>query len=75
MGRNLDDLFVYPTQLLDEESLSVVKLVRQWSDREIVSKRMEYREGYEHLFDGKRQKLCIDIGLQKLTIPADLGGF
>jgi alkylation response protein AidB-like acyl-CoA dehydrogenase len=75
MARNLDDLFVYPTQLLDEESLSVVRLVRQWSDREIVSKRMEYREGYEHLFAGKREKLCIDIGLQKLTIPADLGGF
>jgi alkylation response protein AidB-like acyl-CoA dehydrogenase len=75
MGRNLDDLFLYPKQLLDEESLSVVKLVRQWSDREIVTKRMEYREGYENLFAQKRKKLCIDIGLQKLTIPADLGGF
>ena len=75
MGRNLDDLFVYPKQLLDEESLSVVRLVRQWSDREIVTKRMEYREGYEHLFAEQRKKLCIDIGIQKLTIPADLGGF
>jgi hypothetical protein len=36
---------------------------------------MEYREGYENLFAQKRRKLCIDIGLQKLTIPADLGGF
>ena len=75
MGRNLDNLFVYPKQLMDEESMSVVRLVRQWSDREIVTRRMEYREDYEKLFTLKRKMLCIDLGLQKLTIPADLGGF
>ncbi|MDM8001694.1 MAG: acyl-CoA dehydrogenase family protein [Bacteroidota bacterium] len=60
---------------MDEESLSVVRLVRQWSDKEIVTRRMEYREDYEKLFFQKRKMLCIDLGLQKLTIPADLGGF
>ena len=75
MARNLDNLFIYPKQLMDEESLSVVRLVRQWSDREIVTRRMEYREDYEKLFAQKRKMLCIDLGLQKLTIPADLGGF
>ncbi|PKN83436.1 MAG: hypothetical protein CVU51_12400, partial [Deltaproteobacteria bacterium HGW-Deltaproteobacteria-1] len=75
MARNLDNLFIYPKQLMDEESLSVVRLVRQWSDREIVTRRMEYREDYEKLFEQKRKMLCIDLGLQKLTIPADRGGF
>ena len=75
MGRNLDNLFVYPKQLMDDESLSVVRLVRQWSDKEIVTKRMEYRGDYEKLFALKRKNLCIDLGLQKLTVPADLGGF
>ena len=75
MARNLDNLFINPNQMMDEESLSVVRLVRQWSDKEIVTRRMEYREDYEKLFAQKRKMLCIDLGLQKLTIPADLGGF
>jgi alkylation response protein AidB-like acyl-CoA dehydrogenase len=75
MSRNVDDLFVYPGQLIDDESASVVRLVRQWADKEIISKRMEYRENYDRLFEEKREKLNLDIGLQKLVIPADLGGF
>jgi alkylation response protein AidB-like acyl-CoA dehydrogenase len=75
MSRSVDDLFVYPGQAIDEESASVIRLVRQWADKEIISKRMEYRENYDKLFDEKRKKLNLDIGLQKLVIPADLGGF
>jgi alkylation response protein AidB-like acyl-CoA dehydrogenase len=75
MSRNVDDLFVYPGQVIDDESASVVRLVRQWADKEIISKRMEYRENYDKLFEEKRKKLNLDIGLQKLVIPADLGGF
>ena len=75
MSRNVDDLFVYPGQVIDDESASVVRLVRQWADKEIISKRMEYRENYDKLFEEKRRKLNLDLGLQKLVIPADLGGF
>jgi len=75
MSRNPDEIFLYPKQWIDDETLSVVRLVRQWADKEIVSKRMEYREGYERLFKDKRKKLDIDIGIGKLTMPADLGGF
>ena len=75
MSRNVDDLFVYPGQAIDDESASVIRLVRQWADKEIISKRMEYRENYDKLFEEKRKKLNLDIGLQKLVIPADLGGF
>lgn len=75
MGRNIDHLFIHPGMPADEESASVARLVRQWADKEIVTRRMEYREGYSELFAQKRKKLCIDIGLQKLTVPAELGGF
>ena len=36
---------------------------------------MVYREKYGTLFLKKRKKLCLDIGLQKLIIPSELGGF
>lgn len=75
MNRNVDELFVYPKQWMDEESMSVAALVRQWADREIISKRMEYRENYAALFPEKREMLCLAIGLQRLTLPVDHGGF
>lgn len=75
MNRIVDDLFVCPREWMDEECVGVVRLVRQWADREIVSKRMEYRQGYDHLFETKRRMLCMDIGLEKLCIPAEQGGF
>lgn len=75
MNRNIDDLFFLSNDLMDEESRDVAALVRQWADREVISKRMEYREKYGTLFLKKRKKLCLDIGLQKLVIPSELGGF
>jgi alkylation response protein AidB-like acyl-CoA dehydrogenase len=75
MNRSMDDLFVYPGQVIDGESTAVVRLVRQWADKEIISKRMEYRQNYDTSFEEQRKKLNLDIGLQKLVIPADLGGF
>ncbi|HVN71287.1 MAG TPA: hypothetical protein VMU10_04625, partial [Desulfomonilia bacterium] len=75
MSRNIDELFICPDSRMDEEWGSVVRLVRQWADREITSKRMEFRENYSRLFIEKREKLGLEIGLQKLMIPAELGGF
>jgi alkylation response protein AidB-like acyl-CoA dehydrogenase len=75
MSRNLDELFMYPKEWMDEECAGVVRLVRQWADREIVTKRMEYRENYQKLFVDKFRKLGLDIGLQKLAVPSELGGF
>lgn len=72
MNRNIDDLFL-SNNLRDEESRDVTALVRQWADRVIISKRMEYRESYETLFLKKR--LCLEVGLQKLIVPPEHGGF
>jgi butyryl-CoA dehydrogenase len=75
MNRNVDDLFLYPKQWMDDESRSIATLVRQWADKEIISKRMEYRENYVDLFPEKRRKLGLAIGLQRLTLPVEHGGF
>lgn len=75
MNKTLDELFVYPKELVDEESRRVINLVRQWADREIISKRQEYRENYEKSYIEKRKSLNLTIGLQRLTLPEDYGGF
>ncbi len=75
MNKTLDELFVYPKELVDEESKRVIHLVRQWADKEIISKRQEYRENYEKFFIEKRKSLNLTIGLQRLTLPEEHGGF
>ncbi|KQC09402.1 MAG: hypothetical protein APR62_02560 [Smithella sp. SDB] len=75
MNKVLDELFVYPKGLVDEESKRVIHLVRQWADKEIISKRQEYRENYEKLFIETRKSLNLTIGLQRLTLPEEHGGF
>jgi alkylation response protein AidB-like acyl-CoA dehydrogenase len=72
---NADDLFLFPKQWMDEESRSVTALVKQWAEREIISKRLDYREKYADLFPEKRKMLALEIGLQRLLVPEDLGGF
>ena len=75
MNKTLDELFVYPKELVDEESKRIIHLVRQWADKEIISKRQEYRENYQTLFIEKRKSLNLTIGLQRLTLPEEYGGF
>lgn len=75
MNKSLDELFVYPKELVDEESKRIIHLVGQWANKEIISKRQEYRENYEKLFIEKRKSLNLAIGLQRLTLPEEHGGF
>ncbi len=75
MNKSLDELFVYPKELVDEESKRVIHLVQQWANKEIISKRQEYRENYEKLFIETRKSLNLTIGLERLTLPEENGGF
>ena len=75
MNKALDELFVYPKELVDEESKRIIHLVEQWANKEIISKRQEYRENYEKLYIEKRKSLNLTIGLQRLTLPEEHGGF
>lgn len=75
MNKTLDELFVYPKELVDEESKRIIHLVQQWANKEIISKRQEYRENYDKFFIEKRKSLNLTIGLQRLTLPEEHGGF
>lgn len=71
----IDDLFLCPRELLDDGAKDFVSLVRKWTDREIISKRHEYRSNYDALFIEKRKNLIADIGLERLVLPEDYGGY
>ncbi len=71
----IDELFIVPGRRRDDESKSVASLVRQWADREIIAKRLEFRRDYPALFKEKMRDLALSIGLQRMAVPSDLGGF
>ena len=75
MHRDLHELFPCPREWEDEESKSVESVVRQWVEREIISKRLDYLNDYDRLFHEKRKMLQIEIGLQRLMVPEGDGGF
>jgi alkylation response protein AidB-like acyl-CoA dehydrogenase len=74
MNKALDELFIYPKEWVDEEARSIVSVVRQWADKEVLAHRLKYREHYSEQFSKKRKTLNLTIGLQRLILPADQGG-
>ena len=75
MHKPLDGLFLSTREQIDEEEQRIVNTVRQWADREILSKRLAYLEHYEQEFAEKRRMLLMDIGLQRLALSEEDGGF
>jgi len=75
MHKPLDGLFLSTREQIDEEEQRIVNTVRQWADREILAKRLAYLENYEHEFDAKRRMLLMEIGLQRLALSENDGGF
>jgi alkylation response protein AidB-like acyl-CoA dehydrogenase len=71
----IDELFIVPGQKKDDESKRVTTLVRQWADKEVIAKRLEYQQNYAALFQEKTKMLALSIGLQRMAVPSDLGGF
>ena len=75
MHKPLNGLFLSTREHIDEEEQRIVNTVRQWADREILAKRLAYLEHYEQEFAEKRQMLLMDIGLQRLALSEEDGGF
>ena len=75
MDRTLDRLFIIPTSWMDEEAKGVLSVVSQWAEKEILSKRLDYLTNYQTLFIEKQKKLLLDIGLQRLALNSEAGGF
>lgn len=75
MIRSIDDLFGVSGRDSREDSQSVISLVRRWAEKEVIGKRLEYYQNYASLFDEKRKILALSMGLQRLAVVEDRGGF
>jgi alkylation response protein AidB-like acyl-CoA dehydrogenase len=75
MHKSLDSLFLSTREKIDEEEQRIINTVRQWAEREILAKRLAYLEHYDREFAAKRRMLLMDIGLQRLALSEENGGF
>ena len=74
MKKDINQLFVYPKARLSKETGDIVKSVRQWANKEIVNRRLEYLDDLENAFARARHRLALDIGCQGLMFPQESGG-
>jgi len=75
MKKDINQLFVYPKSWVSTETKEIAASVRQWANKEVIAKRIDYQEDYKKLFSEARKKLAFDIGCQGLMLPEDSGGF
>jgi alkylation response protein AidB-like acyl-CoA dehydrogenase len=75
MKKNLDGLFLFPQQWVDDEARRFAATAKQWADKEIISKRLDYQKDYGTLFTTMRKKLIADIGFERLVLPEEHGGY
>ncbi len=74
MKKETSQLFVYPKTWVKKETEDIAKSIRQWANKEIVSRRLEYLDNYAALFPEGRKKLAFDIGCQGLVMPSQNKG-
>ncbi len=74
MKKDLDEIFIYPKSLVDDDAIGFASTVRDWANKEIISRRLEYQKNYDKLFVEKSKKLFVDIGLEKILLPEGYGG-
>jgi alkylation response protein AidB-like acyl-CoA dehydrogenase len=68
------DVFPCMYEWLTDMDVSLAGNLRRWADNEVMSKRLELKEGYEQLLEPAMRKLFLDIGLQRLLWPEEYGG-
>lgn len=74
MSINVNELFPYPAQWVDEDITAIASAVHNWADKEIIKNRLEYQKAYHELFTKHRREHNIDIGFQKIIFPESYGG-
>jgi alkylation response protein AidB-like acyl-CoA dehydrogenase len=75
MNNDVEKILIYSGEWVDDESKNILSIIRQWAEKEILSDRMQYRAHYEEKFIEKRKILGLTIGLQRLMLSQDNGGF
>jgi alkylation response protein AidB-like acyl-CoA dehydrogenase len=68
------DLFMLPVEWINDVDRSIAESVAGWADREVMSRRLEYREDYDRLLEPAMKSLFVDIGLQSMIWPEESGG-
>jgi alkylation response protein AidB-like acyl-CoA dehydrogenase len=68
------DLFPIPIEWLEDADRSMAETVSTWAEQEVRSKRLEHKEDYDKLLLPAMRKLFMDIGLQTMMLPEELGG-
>ncbi|MHB8896634.1 MAG: acyl-CoA dehydrogenase family protein, partial [Candidatus Geothermincolia bacterium] len=68
------ELFPVPVEWLEDVDLSMTSTVSGWADAEVMAARLEHHEDYDSLLLPAMRKLFIDIGLQSILMPDELGG-
>jgi alkylation response protein AidB-like acyl-CoA dehydrogenase len=68
------DLFPIPIEWLQDADRAITETVSSWAEQEVRSKRLEHKEDYDKLLLPAMRKLFMDIGLQTMMLPEELGG-
>lgn len=68
------DLYPFPQEKVQEADFSLVRNLQKWAEKEVISKRLEFKEDYANLLKPAIKKLFIDIGMQHLLWPEENGG-
>ena len=68
------ELFPVPNEWLQDSDRSMAETVSDWAEQEVNSKRLEHREDYDAILVPAMKKLLLDIGLQAMILPEEVGG-
>jgi alkylation response protein AidB-like acyl-CoA dehydrogenase len=68
------ELFPIPVEWIGDDDESMAATVAGWSEREVVSGRLEHREDYDDLLLPAIRRLFVDIGCQAVPWPEESGG-
>ena len=74
MAYDVNELFPYPKNWVNEDTRAIAAAVHQWADREIINNRLEYQKAYAELFQKRRRSHNLDIGFQRVIFPEEYGG-
>lgn len=68
------EVFHVPTSRAPLPPSMLIDTLRSWAEEEIISKRLEYSESYENLILPAMKSLFLDIGMQRMAFPENVGG-
>jgi alkylation response protein AidB-like acyl-CoA dehydrogenase len=67
-------LIPFPADLVQESDIMLAQTLQRWAETEVIAKRLEYREDPDRLINPAVRKLFVDLEMQKIIFPEELGG-